>query len=72
VVEYQTRVSAIDWKDYELTGSTASAVAKKNKSRVGRVVEESSSTLLPILGVTSVAFLGAAAYLARYGPRRIR
>jgi hypothetical protein len=72
VLEYQARLSAIEWKDYDLAGTAANEIIKKDKSSIGRVVEESSSALLPIAGVASVAFLGAAAYLARYGPRRIR
>jgi hypothetical protein len=55
-----------------VVGTSADEVVKKDKSRIGRVVEESSSALLPIAGIASVAFLGATAYLVRYGPRRIR
>ncbi|KAF2434286.1 putative flavin-binding monooxygenase [Tothia fuscella] len=72
VIEYQNRVSAINWKEYEITGSCAETLLKKDKSRLGRVVEESNSALIPIAGVVSMAALGVAAYLVRYGPRRIR
>jgi hypothetical protein len=72
VLEYQNRVATIDWKEYEIGGTAATDVERKEKSYVGRVVEESSSNLLPMAGVASIAALGAAAYLFRHGPRRIR
>jgi hypothetical protein len=65
VIEYQNRLSEIDWTDFELAGQAASGVAKKRKSRIGRVVEETNSTLLPLLGVGATALL-AATYMLRF------
>jgi hypothetical protein len=64
VVEYQERVSVIDWDDYELSGTAAQQVGVKQKSRIGRVIEETSTSLLPVLGMTSMAAI-AATYLVR-------
>lgn len=71
VVEYQDRVSDVNWNDYQLSGTAAQQVGSKEKSHVGRVVEESSTSLLPVLGVASIAGI-AATYLVRSGSLRIR
>jgi hypothetical protein len=60
VVEYQHRVSVIDWSDYVIEGTGAEEVGK-SKSVLGRVVEESSmaTSLLPVLGVASMVGVAA-------------
>lgn len=71
VVEYQQRVSQINWDDYFIEGTGRSMLAQGKKTKIGRVVEESSlaTGLLPIIGVISV--VGAAAtWMAT--PRRFR
>jgi hypothetical protein len=69
VVEYQDRVSVIDWSEYEINGTGAVEVESQSKSKIGRVVEETSTSLLPVLGITSMAVI-AATYLVR--PSSIR
>jgi len=71
VLEYQDRVSVVNWNDYQLSGTAAQQVGSKDKSYVGRVVEETSTSLLPVLGVTSIAAI-AATYLVRSGSLRLR
>lgn len=61
VVEYQQRVSQIDWDDYVIEGTGKAMLEEGEKTKIGRVVEESSlaTSLLPVLGVVSM--VGAAA-----------
>lgn len=71
VVEYQQRVSQIDWDDYVVDGTGKAMLGEGEKTMIGRVVEESSlaTSLLPVLGVVSM--VGAAAmWVAR--PRGFR
>lgn len=64
VVEYQQRVSQIEWSDYVVEGTGKESVQGGEKTKIGRVVEESSiaTSLLPVLGVVSM--VGAAAMWA--------
>lgn len=60
-MEYQQRVSQIDWDDYVIEGTGKAMLEEGEKTKIGRVVEESSlaTSLLPVLGVVSM--VGAAA-----------
>lgn len=61
VVEYQQRVSQIDWDDYVIEGTGKAMLGEGEKTKIGRVVEESSlaTSLLPVLGVVSMVSVGA-------------
>lgn len=62
VVEYQKKLSEIDWVgEYDLSGSGSDAVVKRGKENIGRVVEE---TVVPVIKITT--FLTVAAVLS-YG-----
>lgn len=59
VIEYQNRLSNLDWADYEFSGCAAADLNSTNKlQRLGRVVEESS------LSILSVGAMAAATVLA--------
>lgn len=61
MVEYQQRVSQIDWDDYVIEGTGKAMLGEGEKTKIGRVVEESSlaTSLLPVLGVVSMVSVGA-------------
>lgn len=65
VIEYQKKLSQVDWDDYEIEGSGSAILSGKKETRVGRVVEESRvSDATLMLAAASVA-LAAAGWLAR-------
>jgi hypothetical protein len=70
VVEYQQRVSEIGWSEYVVEGTGKDEIGEE-KSKLGRVVEESSlgTSLLPVLGVASMAVVAATYWMK---PRAIR
>ncbi|KFY14415.1 hypothetical protein V492_02637 [Pseudogymnoascus sp. VKM F-4246] len=58
VVEYQKRLSNIDWVgEYEVSGSGSDVVLKRGKENIGRVVEE---TVVPVIAITTYVTLAAA------------
>jgi cation diffusion facilitator CzcD-associated flavoprotein CzcO len=60
VVEYQKRVSAVVWSDFDISGSGKDVFLSKEKSHVGRVVEEISlSALADGIVSASVPVVGA-------------
>jgi hypothetical protein len=54
----------VNWSDYQLSGTAAQAVAKKRQTRIGRVIEETTSTLMPLIGL-GVAGIIATTYILR-------
>ena len=70
VVEYQKQLSAIDWADYDVSGSGAEEYAN-GKLQIGRVVEE---TILGrwMLGLTAASVLAIAGGLALRAPRLLK
>ncbi|OBT60731.1 hypothetical protein VE03_09819 [Pseudogymnoascus sp. 23342-1-I1] len=58
VVEYQKRLSQIDWVgEYEVSGSGSEVAVKRGKENIGRVVEE---TVVPVIAITTYVTLAAA------------
>lgn len=66
VVDYQIRLSDLNWDDYEVEGTGKDILGGKRKTHIGRVQEETtfSDLTLTLLGAVSVAAV-AAGYLAR-------
>lgn len=52
VVEYQKTMSELDWDDFDISGSGADIISGKKKEHLGRVIEETTYSLL---GLGSVA-----------------
>lgn len=55
-IEYQERLSTVNWKDYQFFGSGASAMSTKKRSELGRVVEETTLAMqYQLLSAATVA-----------------
>lgn len=67
VVDYQIRLSKIDWDDYDIEGSAKQELDGKGEVDIGRVVEESrvSDLTVAALSVVGVAAV-AAGFMARH------
>jgi cation diffusion facilitator CzcD-associated flavoprotein CzcO len=73
VVAYQKLLSDVNWSDFELSGDEADRVASRQKTHVGRVVEESLVSY-QTMGLTalSLAAVGAGIALRNAGRLRLR
>ncbi|KAI4721988.1 cyclohexanone monooxygenase [Aureobasidium sp. EXF-10727] len=67
VVEYQDMVAEVRWSDYVIEGTGREVLAAKEKTRIGRVREETrvSNAALAVLGVLSVGAVVVAGWVAR-------
>lgn len=59
VLEYQKRLSVVDWKAYHLSGTAAQSFVRKERSQIGRVVEETTRTTSSLVGMGLTAALSA-------------
>ena len=61
-IEYQQLMSEVDWTAYEVEGPRSADLLQKERTRIGRVQEESSSyaDLAAVMGKVMVAVGGAA------------
>ena len=69
-VEYQTMMSKIEWRDYDLEGEGAEQLRRKGVTDIGRVVEEAwiepvTKVILEVLGVAGAAAAVASLYMGR-------
>ncbi|KAI1623394.1 cyclohexanone monooxygenase [Exophiala viscosa] len=73
VIEYQKLLSDVNWSDFDLSGNEADEVAGRQKTHIGRVVEESVVSYQTMaLTALSLAAVGAGIALRNAGRLRLR
>ncbi|KAK4942847.1 hypothetical protein LTR10_017423 [Elasticomyces elasticus] len=71
VVEYQKLLSNVNWSDFDLSGNEADQVASRQKTHIGRVVEESVVSY-QTMGLTALSLAAVCAGIALRNAGRLR